>query len=521
MTRYQKGLIAVLATWGVFFTTMWPRMLFYGKTGIMGYTDLWSDWAAHFGYAATFAYRSASDWFLSHPFFVHQKFTYPFLVDAISGLLIKSGLDQVASFVIPSIVLSLLLIIVLYTFYFEHLKSPKQAFLALTLFLANGSLGFIYFFSEQGDYSRLDNHDIYWYNIVSCELLPQRSFLLGIVLALTIIILLQKWMTKKIEHTTCLKLILLSILTSLLMLCHVYSLVILLLIACALFLFNRHYHYYFIIYIGLSLALSLILYVVFFSGGTHLSSFHWRLGWMSDVRKTNIFYFWLLNFGLFLPIALVGIWKKKLITSPIILVSVILFILANVVQFQTWDWDTTKILTWGYLIFCIPVVTFLADIWKRNHVAKVFVVLIVLSMTATGFWSLARTFRTHDLSYSMWTYDEIKLADAFRQESKPTDIVLTSDDHHHFIPTLTGRPIVMGYRGWLWSYGFNYNEEEKDISGMYSGTNNAYELLKKYQIRYVVIGPSERANFNVNETFFSTQFEKILEDKNYRIYKIN
>ena len=121
---YLWGLGAVLMTWGVYFLYLWPKMLFWSAKGIMaGWIGLWGDWAAHLSYASVFAYRPITNWFTAHPLYWDHKFTYPFAADAISGLLMRLGVDVVPAFVVPSIITTLFLLIALYAFYYFILKS--------------------------------------------------------------------------------------------------------------------------------------------------------------------------------------------------------------------------------------------------------------------------------------------------------------------------------------------------------------------------------------------------------------
>ena len=78
----------------------------------------------------------------------------------------------------------------------------------------------------------------------------------------------------------------------------------------------------------------------------------------------------------------------------------------------------------------------------------------------------------------------------------------------------------MGYRGWLWSHGFNYSQREADVWLMYSGGPHSLELLQNYNVTYAVIGPSESTEFRANKQFFAQHFERVQQTDHYTIYKI-
>ena len=78
----------------------------------------------------------------------------------------------------------------------------------------------------------------------------------------------------------------------------------------------------------------------------------------------------------------------------------------------------------------------------------------------------------------------------------------------------------MGYRGWLWSYGIDYSEREKEIRLMYSAKPGTEALFTKYHVRYVVLSPSARNNFQANELLYMLKYKIVMRDNDTRVYDI-
>jgi len=116
--------------------------------------------------------------------------------------------------------------------------------------------------------------------------------------------------------------------------------------------------------------------------------------------------------------------------------------------------------------------------------------------------------------------EEINLATKVREKTAENSVFLTSDLHNHFIPTLTGRQIVMGYRGWLWTYGIDYRGREKDVLKMFQGGSESRGLLKKYGVDYVVIGPSEKETVLANKSYFDNNYPVVMQSDKTAIYQI-
>src|SRR5262249_42923989 len=113
-----------------------------------------------------------------------------------------------------------------------------------------------------------------------------------------------------------------------------------------------------------------------------------------------------------------------------------------------------------------------------------------------------------------------ELAARFRSLVPAEARVLTASNHNHFVPTLTGRRIVRGYAGWLWTYGLMTEREARDVRALYAGAPEAPALLERYDISYVVVGPAERASFGVNLDFFSARFPVALRSPSTLIFRV-
>jgi uncharacterized membrane protein len=77
----------------------------------------------------------------------------------------------------------------------------------------------------------------------------------------------------------------------------------------------------------------------------------------------------------------------------------------------------------------------------------------------------------------------------------------------------------MGYPGHIWTHGLQFVQRESEIKRIYLGGVDAEQLLQKYGVDYLVLGPQERTVTPVNEIFLN-RFQKVGEVGDYRLYKI-
>lgn len=513
---FAKGLAVTFLIWGSYFVFIFPKTLFRDKDGISSLGIVWGDWAAHFAYAAPFAFRPMSQWFLSHPAFIERKFTYPFLLDAFSGLLIRFGVDEVVAFWAPSLLLVLGMIFLIYKLAFVYFSSGKKAFLAVTLFLTNGS--FWFFLNKSG----LPNEQMRILNFVVSEILPQRGMVLGLVMVLSVWLAWTKWQKNNFENVSWGKIFFWGLLAGILPLVHMHSFIVLFLSGVVFLCFDFKNWEKWIFFATVTALPALLIWKFFYQGQIQDNFFIWQPGWLVHGKSIlDWLEFWFLSWGLFLPLVFFSARKIDFHRKPLFWTGVLLFILSNLILFQPWDWDNVKILTFVYLIFSLPVASFLVDLWeKKKIIFKLLAFLIFSSLIFSGGSDLYNLTRKDVQTGLLWTNDELFLAEKFRKISEPGDIVLTSDKHCHFIPTHTGARILMGYRGWLWSYGMKYEIIEKDILTMYQGGDLAQKLFRKYQIKYVVIGNSEKNDFLANEKFFLDNYPLVLRSKEYKIFEM-
>jgi hypothetical protein len=190
-------------------------------------------------------------------------------------------------------------------------------------------------------------------------------------------------------------------------------------------------------------------------------------------------------------------------------------------KFQPWLWDNTKLFSWSYFLLAIPVARYLFELLARPRLAWRFaaVALFVLC-TASGFLDLIALVRSTGRPSVMWDAPRIELARRFREISSPTDRVLASDYHHHWVASLAGRQVLVGYRGWLGSYGIDFEKVFQDVKRMYSGAPDSARLIRRYGVRYIVVGPEERQDFSVDSAFFERNYPKVLEYAGYQIYRV-
>jgi len=500
-----------------------------------GWVNIWGDWAAHLSYATSFGYGENLP--PEMPLLIGAKFSYPFFADLVSGGLMRLGVDMVLAMLVPSLVLSMLLVAGLMFVGEKIVGSLKGGMVTTLLFLFNGGLGFWWWFRDIKEFGLLEvmkalpreyTHleklaNIEWINIISSQVVPQRGFLMGFPIAVFIYWLLWKGFESKRESR---KLLVAGLLTSTLPLIHAHSFVLVSWVAFWLVLMEVIKTKKITIqqvkkWIGFGVPVIIlgIPQVLFFYGGSLGSEgfIRWQPGWMAE---GNVLWFWIKNFGGSLILAIIGMKVAKSKLRKFSLPFWGMFLIANLWIFQPWEWDNSKVLTHWYLMACVlGAVTVTSGLKSKQILVKVLVSVGLVLSIWSGFLDTIRLTQYQNLRLRFFDNKELVLAEWVKKNTRRDSRFLTADNHDHWVPVLTGRKIVLGFKGWLWTYGLDYSIQEQAVGKMFEGGDQAKEWMRKYEVDYVVVGRLERER-KINEEFFEDNFELVYELGGTKIFQV-
>jgi hypothetical protein len=176
----------------------------------------------------------------------------------------------------------------------------------------------------------------------------------------------------------------------------------------------------------------------------------WKPGWTIGAQNPVVFL--LVNFGLFLPLALAALVvavrerrrEENLALGPALAVLAALFL----VRLAPWEWDNTKVMLWCYVAALPPIGAHVLARVARPWRASLAVGLLFSGAVSVLGASLGRGPRLEVLVRS--EYEGVCRA----LEGIETARVATAPTFNHPV-ALCGRPIVAGYAGHLWSHGLD------------------------------------------------------------------
>jgi hypothetical protein len=464
-----------------------------------------------------------------NPLYSGSKLNYPPFIDFMSAMFVLTGSSLQQSLYLSAIALSIMFTMEIFLLAFELTKKILPSFLSVILILFNGGLGFFYFINDfltsnqslvyflthlSKDYAKLTGSGIQLGNIIVVSLIPQRGFLMGYTAGLLIILLVYRYFSNSKKGN----LVLAGFLSGMLPLIHPHSLIAVCIFSSALIAVNFKPKIIidFLKYFAPPfLVLAIIpVYEIMLALNSSTSFIRVQLFWMANNTNPILFYF--NNLGIFLILLVMSLFflPKKLLTDYLPFLTI--FVVANIFIFQPWDYDNTKILFYFVIGSSIIIAYVLAiPLASKNYLGKSAIIVLIFFTIFSGVLSVI--YESFSI-YELYNRQGIEFAQKVNSLTHHGSIILTSDQHNHPVTAFSGRSIVMGYRGWLWTWGYNYSQRERDIKNIYTGTQFAPELLKKYEISHVVIGPSERNDFLASDEYFDNHYKLVLSLDNYKLF---
>ena len=493
----------------------------------------------HLGIISGFAYGGNVP--PEHPELAGVRLTYPFLIDFAAAMAVKVGGSLPSALFCEGLILGLCLVALLHRWALLLTSDRLAGFVSPVLFLLNGGMGWTLLFDDVNpregglmavlghlshDYTILPTGGLRWGNVVTTLLVPQRTLLLGLPLAVTVATLWWQALGEEgadapgNETRARRRLAGAGVIAGLLPLVHGHSFAVVMAAgACLALLFPRRAWAWFFAP-AVALALPQAVWMAAGSAVRARGFVGWHVGW--DHGDDDAVLFWLRNTGLFVPLLVAAlVWRRDGGTlvpgrlarfySPFALC----FVVPNLLQLSPWIWDNVKFLVY-WLVASTPLVAaLLAHWWRRGATGRAAATISLALLTLAGgldVWRVVSGAERHLIFDSA----SVDFAARLREATPPRALVL-------HVPTyrapvfLAGRRSLLGYPGHIWSQGLDAGTREVDIGRMYGGGPDAAELMRRYRVDYIMYGPEETAAFPEADL---EGYPLVVATTRYRLYDV-
>jgi len=528
------GVIGILVIrWAI----LWSSALVYQSDALWaGQKNIWSDWPYHLGIVSSFAF---GDNFLpQNILFSGLPLSYHYLSDLTPAAFVLFGLDPAEALCLHSFVLSVIAALCIWAFARRLLRRPNVATLAMVLFLLGAGLGWITTVARfdathdllgtlttaPWDQAGQDAMHIRFFNPYTAFLMSQRAYLYGLpLLMLSATILLRASRTRSTREF-----IAAGVIAGLLPLSHLPTLLAFAIVTpfLALLLSSppwklpwRGWIAFGVVWIVVSAPQ---LAIQLGGGAGALSSLRPVVGWVADPDPW--WWFWVKNVGLYGILAIVGLVSARTLAPRprrLLAAFMVVFVVANLMAFQPWDWDNHKILVYWFLAAAFISAAVVARAWRatRNVAIRGLLVFAVATMVASPVLE-SLDMLIGNGRYPMISTEQIEVAREVRDVTPPGSLLVTGMGHHDPIMMLSGRQLLMGYWGQLWVSGIPYEARQKDALEILTLGPGADALIKSYGVDFVVISTDDVREVGAAMDGYRARFPTVIETPNYAVFDV-
>ncbi|HEX4102208.1 MAG TPA: hypothetical protein VHY21_16980 [Pseudonocardiaceae bacterium] len=505
--------VTSLATAALLGPLFWTHSLETDSTGVYSAGSTWADFGLH---AAIISHLAVFDRMpMDLPVASGAHLTYPYLVDLLSALYLRDGWSLHLSLFLPGVLLALAICQLLLSFSLRLFGHIGAAVTGLVLFLAVGSAAGLHlayddwqhsgrsllaFLSDlPRDYTVLSNENGNVTNLVANALLPQRSMLFGLGVALAVLILLHT-----ARHTGDRRYLLVGgVLVGLLPTAHPHSFLVCgavlgaLTVEAALRLRRPPWGHLASACIALALAAPQLAWQQLANGGG--TGGRLRLGWMQSPGE-SIWGFWWTNFGLMgiffvvLPFLLLRReWRHYLVWY---LPFLAILIVTQVYAFQPFEYDNLKLIYYVYLMAGLFAGFLAVQVYRASRWNLALLLAAGLVVAIPGLLSVIHEFQ---MRYQFADSSDVALASWVRSNTRPDAVFIGAARPTQPIATLGGRSIVLGYQGWLFNFNLPYDQREAAVRAALAGRIDD-PVLRSFHPDYLAVGANEDKSWTIDRT---------------------
>ncbi len=245
---------------------------------------------------------------------------------------------------------------------------------------------------------------------------------------------------------------------------------------------------------------------------------HWLPGWMQgDEAGVSSVWFWLRNFGLYLPLAAVLLGLAAIQRSrehlAFTLPAAAMFLVCAFVSFAVWPWDNTKILIWCWLAVAPGIWTLLLrPLPLAPRAAICFVLFFSGALSLVAGLDKRHGYTLADAGLVNATASAVSSID-------PRARFAAAPEYAHPL-ILLGRKVALGYDGHLWSHGLNYKPKMDLLRNLLLGGADWEENARQLRVDYLYWGALEKERYPDSTRVWARQLPVAAHTREFTIYRL-
>lgn len=245
-----------------------------------------------------------------------------------------------------------------------------------------------------------------------------------------------------------------------------------------------------------------------------------HFGWVITDGTDGYLWFYLKNIGIVLIPALVGIFCANSKSFAKFSPALLIWLLAELVEFQPNNYDNNKLLYVAFAFLCCAAADCICKTLKRfkSHSLRVAAAGAAFTVfTASAVLTMAREVVA---KYELFGTGAIALCNFVKENTEPTAVVLTDMRHNNEIASLSGRNIVCGSSSYLYFHGLPYQKYQQQVQEIYEHPEASADLIAELNVDYILVSDFERSSYQVDEAAIAAGYPKAYDDGVRVLYQV-
>ena len=261
----------------------------------------------------------------------------------------------------------------------------------------------------------------------------------------------------------------------------------------------------------------------FQEGGTGFLQF--QFNWVNNrggrgMRDLYI-WFYVKNIGIPFLALIAALFDKTPRNRRLFAMALPIILAAEFIRFQPNEYDNNKLFYLAWLLCCMIIADWFADIWKRLHSLRSRHVLAVVLAVATFLSAGLTIWRECVSDYVAFSKNAVEAGEFARDRTEKDAVFLTGTQHLNPVLSIGGKSVVCGPDLWLYWHGFDTTQRKEEIKQFYEDPEQYPEIPQKYNVSYIYVSSYELSEYDVDTEALDRNYRKVFENGEATIWKVS
>lgn len=253
------------------------------------------------------------------------------------------------------------------------------------------------------------------------------------------------------------------------------------------------------------------------NSGFNKGQFNW--GNLGD----SYIWFYIKNWGIILLMLIPAIVRCSKKQFAVISGAFVIWFVLELIVFTPNPYDNNKLLYVVYLFFTCIAADYAVDLYEKLKISKLggTAFLAVIFLVFASLSAVLTLGREYVSDYQVYSKDQVNVAEYVINNTDRDAVFLMNDRHVNEVTALAGRSVVSGAGLYLGPHGILDNDRVSAVREMFENPYDSKNLYEEYGVDYILISSWERNSYQIDESYFENNYDKVYSSGDINIYRYN